>query len=241
MSEIVFDRPEYMRINAVREEWLRKVLDKLPFRSRLVEALDLGCGAGYFSKVLWDLGMRVTGLDLRPTNIELCRRRYPGITFGEINLDSLTEGDANALGRFDLVLMFGLLYHLESPLQAVRQLAPCIGQVAIVETRVAQGNAVGCYFHREHLGDDQNAARIVAVPTFPALAGMFSWSGVPYVYVTEDQPVHEQWDSRRYPNGVRRQFIIAREEIVLPGFTRVEAPEPLQKWQPIPGLDRVEK
>jgi hypothetical protein len=59
MSEIVFDGPEYMRSNAVREEWLKKVLDKLPFRPHIAEALDLGCGAGYFSKVLWDLGMRV--------------------------------------------------------------------------------------------------------------------------------------------------------------------------------------
>jgi SAM-dependent methyltransferase len=233
MSEIVFDGPEYMRINAVREEWLRKVLDKLPFRPHIAEALDLGCGAGYFSKVLWDLGMRVTGLDLRRDNIELCSRRYPEITFREINLDNLTEVDVNAIGRFDLVLMFGLLYHLESPLQAIRRVAPCIGRVAIVETRVAQGNAVGCYFHREHLGNEQNTARIVAVPTFPAVAGMFSWYGVPYVYVTEDQPVHEEWDRERYPNGVRRQFIVTREEIVLPGFTRVETPEPLQKWQPI--------
>jgi SAM-dependent methyltransferase len=233
MSEIVFDRADYMQINAVREVWLRDVLNKLPFRSSLVSALDLGCGAGYFSKVLSDFGMRVTGLDLRANNIELCAERYPQIEFGQINLDDLTDAGSKAIGKFDLVLMFGLLYHLESPLQVIRRLAPCIGRVAIVETRVAQGNALSCYLHNEYMGDDQNAARIVAVPTLPAVLGMFSWFGLPYAYLPDDQLSHDQWDLMKFPNGVRRQFIVAREEIQLPGFTGVEAPKPLEKWRPI--------
>jgi hypothetical protein len=56
-------------------------------------------------------------------------------------------------------------------------------------------------------GDDQNTSRIVAVPTFAALAGMFSWRGFPYLYDTDSQPAHEQWDVSRYPNGLRRQLI----------------------------------
>jgi SAM-dependent methyltransferase len=233
MSQIVFDRQDYMQINAVREAWLKRLLATLPLRSELATALDLGCGAGYFSKVLLDLGMRVTGMDLRSGNIELCMQRYPEIAFRPINLDDLSEADAKTIGRYDLVLMFGLLYHLESPLQVIRRLAPCIGRVAIVETRGAQGNAIACYLHREYEGADQNSARIVAVPTFPALVGMFAWSGIPYVYDTDHQPVHEQWDVSRYPNGVRRQLVVSRDEILVPGFIRLETPEPVQKWQPI--------
>src|SRR5947207_13657285 len=87
MKPVTFDASEYKRINHVREQWLTKALSLLPFRSRLKTALDLGCGAGYFSGVLEQAGFQVTGLDLRQTNIELCRQRYPGCTFGLIDLD----------------------------------------------------------------------------------------------------------------------------------------------------------
>jgi SAM-dependent methyltransferase len=234
-GEIVFDKPEYARIDKVREDWLATVLALLPFRAELVTALDLGCGAGYFSKVLHRAGFSVTGLDLRMNNIDLCRRRYPECTFGTIDLDDTSQLIPEKIGRFDMVLMFGLLYHLQSPLQVISRLAPCIGRVAIVETRVAAGDALACYLHREFAGDDQNTASIVAVPTFSALVTMFASFGLPYAYLPDFQPCHEQWDPEQFQNGLRKQFVVCRRSIAAPGLLRVEAKEPTVKWQPIVG------
>jgi SAM-dependent methyltransferase len=153
--------------------------------SQLVTALDLGCGAGYFSNLLQRAGFCATGLDLRVSNIDLCRRRHPECTFGMINLDDTSQLLPEKIGRFDVVLMFGLLYHLQSPLQVSSRLAPCIGRVAIVETRVAAGNALACYLHREFAGDDQNSAPLVAVPTFSALITRFASFGLPYTYLPD--------------------------------------------------------
>ncbi len=230
MPETIFDHPEYMRINSAREEWLVRVLSKLPCRSQLSTALDLGCGAGYFSGLLHRLGFRVTGLDLRPSNIALCRRRYPECTFRTINLDHGTELTPDSIGTFDLVLMFGLLYHLQSPLQVILRLAPCIRRVGLIGTRVAPGDALACYFYKEFEGDDQNEARIVVVPTFAAVAGTFAWAGLQHVYLPDFQPCHEQWDPQRYQSGLRRQFVVSREPIPLQGFNRVDTPAPLTKW-----------
>lgn len=53
--------------------------------------------------------------------------------------------DAAALGRFDVVLFLGVLYHMENPLAALRQLAALTGEVAIIETHAV---AVPAYEHR---------------------------------------------------------------------------------------------
>ena len=233
MNEIVFDSPETMRITKAREDWLATVLGLLPFRSELSTALDLGCGAGYFSGVLRRAGFRVTGLDLRTSNLDLCLRRYPECTFRQINLDDTSQLVPANIGYFDLVLIFGVLYHLESPLQVISRLAPCIGRVAIVETRVASGDALACYLHREFAGDDQNTALIVAVPTFPAFVTIFASAGLPYTYLPDFEPRHEQWNPAQFPNGLRKTFIVCREPITVPGFHRVCAKEPIQKWEPI--------
>ena len=183
--------------------------------------------------MLEQAGFQVTGLDLRQTNIELCRQRYPGCTFGLIDLDDTSHLNPDTIGRYDLVLMFGLLYHLESPLQVISRLAPCISEVAFVGTRVAQGTAMACYLHQEFQGDDQGKASLVAVPTFPAVTAMFACSGFSHIYVPDFQPAHSQWDQAQCQNGLRKQFVVSREPITVPEFQLIQVPEPIRKWEPI--------
>ena len=42
--------------------------------------------------------------------------------------------DLDALGRFDVVLYLGVLYHMESPLTALRRVARVAGELAVIET-----------------------------------------------------------------------------------------------------------
>jgi tRNA (mo5U34)-methyltransferase len=42
--------------------------------------------------------------------------------------------DPEAIGVFDVVFFLGVLYHLESPLEAMRRVAALTGELAIVET-----------------------------------------------------------------------------------------------------------
>ena len=59
------------------------------------------------------------GVDGRQENVEEAQRRFPQIPFRICNAQ---ESALRDLGRFDLVFCFGLLYHLENPLIAIRQL-----------------------------------------------------------------------------------------------------------------------
>src|SRR5262249_43019568 len=111
-------------IHTTREQMLFQVLDPI-FHGRwhTVTCVDLACHQGYFSQKLAEKGCRhVLGLDARPQHIEdaeLIRAAYgrENLTF---RVGSVTELDPARLGTFDVVLMFGLLYHLENPLGAVK-------------------------------------------------------------------------------------------------------------------------
>ncbi len=60
--------------------------------------------------------------------------------------------DLSSLGRFDVVLFLGVLYHLEEPLQAMRRLASVVapGGLAVIETEAVEvpglGHAAFCEF-----------------------------------------------------------------------------------------------
>jgi SAM-dependent methyltransferase len=43
--------------------------------------LDVGCGTGYYTALLRDIGYTARGIDLSEVAIERARRRYPGIRF----------------------------------------------------------------------------------------------------------------------------------------------------------------
>ncbi|MCS7162182.1 MAG: class I SAM-dependent methyltransferase [Bacteroidia bacterium] len=101
-------------------ELIASVLETLSPHVSLKSALDVGAGVGYFSRFLKDKGLEVVGIEGREENVREARRRHPDIQFLCRNVEdpSLPE-----IGSFDLVLAFGLLYHLENPFAAVRNLA----------------------------------------------------------------------------------------------------------------------
>jgi len=224
---IEFDTPDYAAISAAREAWLRMVISQLPIRNALQTALDMGCGGGYFSGVLEDLGFTVTGTDLREENLTLCRQRFPQLTFEQVNLDASFASET----RYDLVLMFGILYHLESPLQTIRHISQTVGRVGIISTRVAAGNAMAAYYFSEKQGVAHNTASVTAIPTFPALIRIFHEAGFTHIYRPEIQPDHPQWLPRNpICHGQRQSFIVAREKLDVTNWQRLKADNFLKKW-----------
>jgi tRNA (mo5U34)-methyltransferase len=114
-----FDRKEYRALIEAREQTLRQIVKRLKPALGLSNAVDVGCGVGFFSQTLAECGLQVCGFDARAENVTEARRRFPGIPFEQANIE---DREIPRLGQFDLVLCFGLLYHLENPLQAIRNL-----------------------------------------------------------------------------------------------------------------------
>ena len=108
----LFDRKWTRDFTGARQATVGPLINDLKMKAGLHSALDVGCGVGDFSRFLSDLGFQVLGLDGRQENIDEAKRRHPEINFVVGNAEELGTAD---LGRYDLVLCFGLLYHLDNP------------------------------------------------------------------------------------------------------------------------------
>lgn len=86
--------------------------------------LDVGCGAGHLLGALADRGYRrLVGLDISPDQIELCRKRLPGV---EVHVADALEFIAHHSQKFDCIFLTHVIEHLELDdavglLRAIRQ------------------------------------------------------------------------------------------------------------------------
>ncbi|HJQ37746.1 MAG TPA: class I SAM-dependent methyltransferase [Thermoanaerobaculia bacterium] len=137
----VYIPEEIAGIHSTREQMMGNVLDPL-FGGRWSEttAVDLACHEGYFSIALAQRGCkRVLGIDAREEHIrdaELIRSAY-GLPNLEFRTGDVTKFDPAEVGQFDIVLMFGLIYHLENPIAALRVAHALTRRVCLIETQIA--------------------------------------------------------------------------------------------------------
>jgi tRNA (mo5U34)-methyltransferase len=110
--------------------------------------LDIGASEGGFSVEAARRGAaRVVALDQYDTRyaywpgretIDLvCRATGIDIETVAVNLDNPRLSLAH-LGQFDIVLFLGVLYHLMDPVAALREIAPLVREVLILETHVEE-------------------------------------------------------------------------------------------------------
>jgi SAM-dependent methyltransferase len=79
--------------------------------------LDVGCGAGRALRLAADRGAHVAGLDAAPGLLEYARRRVPGATIVQGDLETLPFAD----GAFDAVTGFNSFQFAADPVAALRE------------------------------------------------------------------------------------------------------------------------
>ena len=103
--------------------------------------LDLGCNEGWFSHRALEWGAtRVVGVDVREANVRRARLIAQHFGLAGIEFQSLDVFDAAQLGTFDVVLVLGLIYHLENPIGALRVARACTRGTAVVESQLTAHN-----------------------------------------------------------------------------------------------------
>lgn len=130
-------------IHDTRWNMLRDCLDSRLGGDRSgLSVLDLASHQGWFAVNMARAGFgRVLGIDARKSHVEdssLISQIY--------NLDQLSfrQGDIHAqsaahTGQFDVVLMLGLLYHLENPIGALRTCRELCSGLCVIETQIVPG------------------------------------------------------------------------------------------------------
>jgi len=105
-------------------------------------AVDLACHQGYFAVKLAQAGFhKVRAVDARASHVEDCQ--LIADVFGLSNLGVLQSDvfdlDQDAMGTSDVVLMLGLLYHLENPVGALRIARSLCRDCCLIETQIVPG------------------------------------------------------------------------------------------------------
>jgi len=128
-------------------------------------ALDVGAWDGYHSFRLREGGFTVTAVDsyqhsaagMKGFEVARDLRRIWGKPVDQIEYMNMDAQDLSGLGdaKFDLVLAFGLIYHIQDPYKAMCQLARVTGQCMVLEGHVFPGDQpIGYFYSDRELNND---------------------------------------------------------------------------------------
>jgi len=212
----------------VRQTFLSAFLGGIRTQVDLHSAADVGCGVGYFSKFLVELGFAVVAVDGREENAAEGQRRHPEITFltRDVEDPSLAQ-----IGAFDLVLCVGLLYHLENPFRAIRNLHALTGKILFVESMCMADSSTAMQLLDESAIEDQGLNFVAFYPTEACLIKMLYRSGFPFVYLFDRLPDHP-FCQATFTRKRQRTFMVA-SKVPVAGANLKLAPEPTH---PVLGL-----
>jgi len=217
----------YARISEARVHFLQTFLPELRRQLGLQTAIDVGCGMGFFSEFLRDSGFQVSALDGRKENVEEAQRRVENVNFRQADVE---DPSLPTLGSFDLVLCFGLLYHLENPFRAIRNLYALTGKVLIVESMCVPDESSLLYLLDEGKLEDQGLNYVALYPSEGCLIKMFWRAGFPFVYRFRDLPDHEQFRDTSSRKRSRTMLVGSQLKLEIPAL--VPAREPGNRFDP---------
>jgi SAM-dependent methyltransferase len=182
----VFDTDAALGINRARLEWLREA-DLVKTGSRV---LDVGAGVGHFLPYYLDRGCTVVALDGRAENVAELRARFPAV---EAHVADAQRLDPGSLGRFDVIHCFGLLYHLESPIAALRSFRELCTGIVILETMVCDASRPVSVLADETRAASQALDGLGCRPSPAFVALALNRVGFRYVYGATPPPRHEDF------------------------------------------------
>lgn len=216
-----FDRVWTREFTKLRQKFIGKFLAQARQEMVLTSALDVGCGIGDFSKFLADLDFRVLGLDGREENVAEARRRNPAVAFEVADAEDLP---VSRLGTFDLVLCFGLLYHLENPFRAIRHLHTVTKRLLLIETmRVPDAHATMALLD-EGVVEDQGLNYVAFYPSESCLVKMLYRAGFSHVWRFVRLPNDELFKTSLWRKQQRTFLIASKAAISAPNITLVKEP-----------------
>jgi SAM-dependent methyltransferase len=222
-----FDSSSALRINQARQDSLALFLPSLKTSLSLTTAVDVACGVGYFSKFLATLGFEVTGLEYREDNVATARERHPDIQFRQFDVEADIPFDAM---RYDLTLCTGLLYHLENPFRAVRNLRRLTGKVAVIESMLIPTAEPLVAVVEEGEGADQGVNYMALIPSLSGLALMLYRAGFLHVYRVTRLPDHEEFREMRVYKQRRDILVASMVRLDTKHLTLVPKPSGAAPW-----------
>jgi SAM-dependent methyltransferase len=217
-----FEYDAYRKINEARWGCFANLLEIIRRQILISTALDIGCGIGYFSKQLQDIGLQVTAIDGREINIAELTKRYPYIKAAVKDVQIPTALDEYR--GVDLVFCVGLIYHLENPFSCIRNIGQIHPKVVILESQILPSDKAKFQIVDEGEVPNQSLNYVALIPSRLALIKMLYKGGFSYVFESKLMPNHE--DFREDGSHYQRRTILVASDYPLSSdvLTRCEEP-----------------
>jgi SAM-dependent methyltransferase len=180
-----FDTDAALELNEARLAHLASL--DLPLGNRTV--LEVGAGVGRLTGFFIDRGCSVVATEARSENVAELRRRLPTVDAREADVEESLE----SLGQFDVVFCYGVLYHLESPLRALRHLADVCDDLLLIETMVCDARLPVLRLEDEPTTANQALRGLAHRPSPSYLALALNRVGFDNVYAATDPPDHPDY------------------------------------------------
>jgi hypothetical protein len=214
-----FDTDAARELNEARLTHLASL--ELPIDGRSV--LEVGAGVGRLTGFFIDRGCSVVVTEARAENVAEIRRRLPTADARQANV----EESLRDLGRFEIIFCYGVLYHLESPLRALRNMAEVCDDLLLVETMVCDSRSAVLRLEDETKSVNQALRGLAHRPSPSYLAIALNRVGFDHVYAATDAPNHADYrfswldnmDTSRDEALLRGVFVASRAPLQQRGLT----------------------
>jgi tRNA (mo5U34)-methyltransferase len=181
-----FELPDGRQIQGVSKlEALRARIAQFPIAQDLrgKRVLDVGTWDGWFAMEMERRGAEVVAIDRweNPRFHEIRELLHSRVEYRRLNVYDL---DPERIGRFDIVLFLGVLYHLKHPLLALERVCSVAKDMVAVESLVlkdrhrpglgVEGHSLMEFYEHEECGGEFDNW---VAPTVPCLMGMCRTAG----------------------------------------------------------------
>jgi cyclopropane fatty-acyl-phospholipid synthase-like methyltransferase len=180
------------------------------------EVLELACGAGHTGRRLAELGANVTFCEGRQANIDYAKEKYG------TNIELLNQDTDWSLGdrKFDLIIHWGVLYHLDDWLRDLS----CVqkhGNFICLESEVVDTNDITAQIKITENPDwwDQSVSGTATKPPVAGIEHSFLSAGYTFVRYDDadlNSSIHTyDWiasNSNRCKAGQRRFWIFSKND-----------------------------
>lgn len=104
---------------------------------RKLRVVDLGCLEGGYAAEFAKLGFDTLGIEAREENVQKCNYVKDNLNLPNLNFVTDDVRNMSTYGRFDVVLCYGLLYHLHDPVEFLKIASNCTNKLLFLNTHFA--------------------------------------------------------------------------------------------------------
>lgn len=156
-----------------------------------LRVLDAGCFEGYWTVEAARAGAsEAVGIDLRPEHVEQARFVARAIGLPNARFEVCDLFDIERLGEFDVIFLFGVLYHVDRPVELLLAARRMCRRLLVVNTKIVPLDEAVLQVRYEDPGQELNAAvhPLVMVPSASAVVRMMRHAGFTDVGVVRPAP-----------------------------------------------------